>query len=681
MNRNLQLEILELLIDFKSLPTSEISARIGFDNKKVWYEIDQLNNSLRSLSTNALFYHEGNVSLQIKENQFEHALDLVRHKSQIISVAFRHPLILIALFVNKEWMNVAFFEDLLNLSRNTVLNEMRKLKDCLCEHDLLLDFSRQNGYRLIGADDQQVFQVTEAVSTLVTDTNNSQIIDLIYQYVNFRLTTNEVINEISILSQQFNVSFVLERYWEYVHLVTLLSQRDDLELNLEAQTIEYFEKHPLYEFSQLLTKRLNFIKNKDLNIYLTIQLLGAIQGSAHSYKDERFINLANDIIQRINVLTVGALGDEISKTLPNTLYQHLVPAYYRLKYGIKASNPYTEKIKSEYRDLFELVSRALYPLEVLLDKKIPDSEIAYFTIHFGGHIRFSEETTRNLSALILNPRGISTSILLQAQLKMLFPTLAFRVVDSLSKLEEIGINEYDMIFSTIPINNEKEVFHIKPILNWVEQELLIKKVNEVFLLQETNDDYILDNILKIIARHTDIKDKKKLTDELSLQLYKSKFRWEEKNLEELLKQSFIQYTDEKLSWEEAIRVASIPLLKENYIKESYVDAMIETVRKIGPYIVLAPKVAIPHARPEDGANKMGISLLNSTQPISFEFDNSDNDVHLIFVLSAIDNSSHLTALQQLSYLLDDDENIEVMIQEKDREKLYQFILENSKEEN
>ena len=37
--------------------------------------------------------------------------------------------------------------------------------------------------------------------------------------------------------------------------------------------------------------------------------------------------------------------------------------------------------------------------------------------------------------------------------------------------------------------------------------------------------------------------------------------------------------------------------------------MINNVKEIGSYIVIAPKVAIPHARPEDGTNKLGISFL------------------------------------------------------------------------
>ncbi len=36
--------------------------------------------------------------------------------------------------------------------------------------------------------------------------------------------------------------------------------------------------------------------------------------------------------------------------------------------------------------------------------------------------------------------------------------------------------------------------------------------------------------------------------------------------------------------------------------------MIANVNKFGTYIVIAPKVAMPHSRPEDGVNKNCVSM-------------------------------------------------------------------------
>ena len=51
------------------------------------------------------------------------------------------------------------------------------------------------------------------------------------------------------------------------------------------------------------------------------------------------------------------------------------------------------------------------------------------------------------------------------------------------------------------------------------------------------------------------------------------------------------------------------MVKNGTIEERYIDGMIETVKNLGPYIVIAPGVALPHARPEDGVIEPSMSLV------------------------------------------------------------------------
>ena len=52
-------------------------------------------------------------------------------------------------------------------------------------------------------------------------------------------------------------------------------------------------------------------------------------------------------------------------------------------------------------------------------------------------------------------------------------------------------------------------------------------------------------------------------------------------------------------WRAAIKAACQPLLDAGAIEERYVQRCIEIVQAQGPYIVLAPGLALAHARPED----------------------------------------------------------------------------------
>ena len=46
-------------------------------------------------------------------------------------------------------------------------------------------------------------------------------------------------------------------------------------------------------------------------------------------------------------------------------------------------------------------------------------------------------------------------------------------------------------------------------------------------------------------------------------------------------------------------------------KQSYVDGIIASVKELGPYIVIADGIAMPHTRPEQGAIGIGCSLITT----------------------------------------------------------------------
>ncbi|ASB91008.1 Protein-N(pi)-phosphohistidine--sugar phosphotransferase [Bacillus sonorensis] len=64
-------------------------------------------------------------------------------------------------------------------------------------------------------------------------------------------------------------------------------------------------------------------------------------------------------------------------------------------------------------------------------------------------------------------------------------------------------------------------------------------------------------------------------------------------LNELLTEKTIQMAERTESWEEAIRLAAKPLLDQELIKEHYIDAMIDNVKTLGPYMIIGPEIAIP----------------------------------------------------------------------------------------
>lgn len=130
-------------------------------------------------------------------------------------------------------------------------------------------------------------------------------------------------------------------------------------------------------------------------------------------------------------------------------------------------------------------------------------------------------------------------------------------------------------------------------------------------------------------------------------------------LKKLLNSETIQIMEKVKDWKEAIRIVSQPLLNSEVIKPEYIEAIFKTHEEMGPYYVLAPGIAMPHARPEQGSNDIGLSLLIIRDGV--EFGSEDGDpVYIIIMLSAKDSDSHINVISSLSEFLDNDDEVEAV---------------------
>ncbi|AOX99356.1 PTS sugar transporter subunit IIA [Jeongeupia sp. USM3] len=125
-------------------------------------------------------------------------------------------------------------------------------------------------------------------------------------------------------------------------------------------------------------------------------------------------------------------------------------------------------------------------------------------------------------------------------------------------------------------------------------------------------------------------------------------------LQDILPAGSIRFATQFADWRDAVRSACEPLLERGAIEPAYIDAIIDNVEKIGPYIVIAPDVAIPHARPEAGAKAIAMSLLKVEHPVKFG-DDPDHHARLLFAFSATDSHSHQRALKQLAHWIMDED--------------------------
>ena len=119
--------------------------------------------------------------------------------------------------------------------------------------------------------------------------------------------------------------------------------------------------------------------------------------------------------------------------------------------------------------------------------------------------------------------------------------------------------------------------------------------------------------------------------------------------------------------EDAIRQAGQLLVENGNVESSYVAAMINNIHTLGPYILIAPNVAMPHARPEDGVKKEGISVVTLTEAIEFS---PDQPFKIIICLAAVDQNLHIDILQKISEVIADESLVETLLTTESIDDVY-----------
>jgi ascorbate PTS system EIIA or EIIAB component len=125
-------------------------------------------------------------------------------------------------------------------------------------------------------------------------------------------------------------------------------------------------------------------------------------------------------------------------------------------------------------------------------------------------------------------------------------------------------------------------------------------------------------------------------------------------------------------WRAAVRLAGDALVASGATTPAYTNEMVATVEQLGPYIVIAPGIALAHARPSPAVRRAAISLVTLLEPV--EFGHRENDpVRLVIGLAAVDEEGHITALSTLAEFLSDQTRREGLFKAADAAEVAQMV--------
>ncbi|WNF36677.1 BglG family transcription antiterminator [Bacillaceae bacterium IKA-2] len=686
-------------------------------NSKECVSVDMLTSQLR-ISKRTVYYDVQKINFWLEENKLppvkkkhgkgyyleQEAREIVPkligkiNKFQYIySMEERVTLIAVELLTSQ--MPV-FLEDLIELtqvSRATTSNDLKEIKKIFSQHQLEVNFHRNNGYKTKGKEEHKRQLLVNYLAELMTtkkDWNNliGQIKLPFYENDFGPKGFSVQLNSMKPLIAECEAELAIELTDEMVHLLALkliviiqrLKQGNRITIDIDEQEalISTTEYRAAINIGRKL-EALYSIHVPDSEIcFITMNLLGSKVNyseleDSQSQEMKKLRGTVKSIVQDFQNYACILFQD--SYQIEESLFKHLKPAYYRIKYNVSLKDENTENVQREFPEIFELTKKSIGQLEELLGTKVKDSEAAYIAMHFGGWLqREGKKPVQRKKAIIVCENGLGTSNILWGQLEKIIA--AVDIIGCISQRQyENKSYDVDFVFATATIKNKKHpVLIVNPILTDRDKEAVLSFVNNHnnYSAAQKVGTPTLPAIMNIVRKHTTVLDEKELLQDLSLlfSLEQSinKLREEKPVLNELLTKETIQYVGKVTNWQEAIRLAAEPLKTIGSITEEYVEAMIANVDEMGPYVVIAPEIALPHARPEYGVKKIGMSLLRLGESVYFSKEERHR-ASLIVVLAAVDNEKHLKALAQLSTMLSDEEMLQKLMDAESIEEIMKYI--------
>ena len=340
--------------------------------------------------------------------------------------------------------------------------------------------------------------------------------------------------------------------------------------------------------------------------------------SGDEYTGEKIYNISHDAWYCADRITAACANQihpllETDEELVMNLARHFHTVFNQINYGYPIFNDNLGLILREYPEVFRSVNSEISVIEEQIRHRIPPEEIGYIVMYMVSSLNKLQTEQHFRIPVVIIGDGIRTrTIFLKDRLHLFFPSMeVIAVVNGLPGDEGI-LNKAALILSLIPgINAPVPVIELSPFLTQ----------NEIRIVQNWLIDYEEKNRETLLkpARMPDLID--------------------------LLHPEHIIIGKDASDWRDVIRLAARPLEEQKLIDPSYSDAMIRITEQYGPYTTLAPGVVLLNARPNDGVNKLCMSMLILDRPVDF---GASLNISIAFVLGASDNHSHLNALYQLS---------------------------------
>ncbi len=386
----------------------------------------------------------------------------------------RRDLLIFAIHTSPRPLITQHFQNLLNVSRSTVLKDLTTIAEWYEARNLFLVRRPNYGTKLMGkeADWRKVFIelvlghfdepmlfrfcVKPNVPTCPLMLFNPPLAEMMAEYLS-NLPLEKARELVRSAEMNLGTRFIDSDHLILTLHIALLIRRvsEQCLIEIDAAQLRTLNDQPAYRVAYDITLQIQnafgtVVPQGEVG-HLTIQLLAA-KPDSRVLRDvpTEAGTLAHAILSRAGRILRRPLDSDTE--LLSRLAAHLAPTLRRLTLNLPIRNPLLDDIRTRYAEVYEAAEVASGALGEYLGKEIPPDEVAFIAMYLAGAIMRNDELLPP-NILIVCPSGAATSWLLHSRLKSEIPNVPILDILSTRDLQRGVPKNVGLIVSTVPLHD------------------------------------------------------------------------------------------------------------------------------------------------------------------------------------------------------------------------------------
>lgn len=518
------------MVSEKGIAIKDFLEKLGCGKRTLYYDIENINDWMKHYGLGKVSTSGAVIRAEIRNAA---ALDkqLRGETTYFLSIAERLAMEIVHIALSSEIITINQLIESSGVSKNTVLSDLKKVREILDRWGLSLHSTIKSGYLIQGEEmtirkmlgEQFQHLSSPAGEVYVSKFLQKHLVSLYQNEIDFDelcrclikqyetdIQGDYILANIGLIKIMIQVSLIRSRKG---HIIRLSSDEQlALMKSLSFRSVEF----------SLQKLRVHGVEVPILETYYITSLFLGIQTTDFLSQEQEntfIVGFAEKLV--LNFERIACLSFPNRERLQKQLSHHIRPMYYRIKYGIPDKNPLVKDIKSMYPFVFDFTRKAIEEIKINLPaEEVSEDELAYLCVYFVSNLNekcIEQQDSDNRGVLIVGAENMAVAILMREQLReRLGLSLNYHVI-SLSKLREWMLGDYTLVVSLVPLRNRftcNKIVETGPIITEMTQRSIMK-----ILCGDKAIAQYDEMIQEIIARVKDSVSGEVQTDKLYFDLF------------------------------------------------------------------------------------------------------------------------------------------------------------------